>query len=288
MTTGAPSASVRNGRLRQARVVLVRPLARRDQQPGQQVLLLEGELLEEATAPSAGRRRTSWAGRCGPTGRRSTSPAGAARRRRRGRSRSCPTRRPAPGCPRRRRCCGRSRSGSGCPVNSPGTAGTRWSCRWPLATNTPSYVRSPPVRGRDDPAGGAGGAALVGHGDDRLDPDPEGDALVQAVRVGVRVQVGGDLVARREERVVGRHREARVARHVARGDEVQGLVVGVPVAADAVGRLEAVDLAAAREQGLEGGEAGGAGADDAVGRGGHAVLPVRAPVSGAGGARLSG
>ena len=51
---------------------------------------------------------------------------------------------------------------------------------------------------------------------------------------------------------------------VARRDQVQRLVVGVPVAADAVRPLEAVDREALPREYLHGGQAGGAGAYDAV------------------------
>ena len=82
--------------------------------------------------------------------------------------------------------------------------------------------------------------------------------------VGVRVQVGQHLVAGGEQRVVRRHREVVVAGHVARGDQVERVVVGVPVSADPVGLLKALDDPARLGQGLHGGQAGGAGADHAV------------------------
>ncbi len=84
-------------------------------------------------------------------------------------------------------------------------------------------------------------------------------------RVGrVAQQVVAHLVAARVQRIGGRHRVAGEPGAVTRRDQVQRLVAGVPLAADAVGRLEAVELEAGLVQGVDGREAGGAGADDAV------------------------
>jgi hypothetical protein len=105
----------------------------------------------------------------------------------------------------------------------------------------------------------AGG--LGGDGDDR---GVAGDQVVVAVVPRVGLDVGPDLVAPREVRVVGGHREALERGRVARGDQVQRLVVGVPVAADPIGLLEALDLVAGLAQLLQGRQPGRAGTDHAV------------------------
>jgi hypothetical protein len=88
--------------------------------------------------------------------------------------------------------------------------------------------------------------------------------LTEREVVGVRVEVGQHLVAGGEQRVVRRHREALVTGDVPRGDQVQCVVVGVPVAAHPVGLLETVDFAARLGQGFHGGQPGRAGADHAI------------------------
>ena len=81
---------------------------------------------------------------------------------------------------------------------------------------------------------------------------------------GEAQDVVAHLVAAREQRILRRHREAVEARRVARRDQVQALVVGVPVPADAVAALEAVDGKAFVAQHLKRAQPGGAGADQAV------------------------
>ena len=103
---------------------------------------------------------------------------------------------------------------------------------------------------------------------DRLDRGVEPDDLVVPVLAGVRLDVGAHLVAAREVGVLRRHREVLEEGRVARGDQVQRVVVGVPVPAHPIGLLVAVDLVARRPQLLQGGDAGRAGPDDAVA--GHA------------------
>ena len=67
------------------------------------------------------------------------------------------------------------------------------------------------------------------------------DLIAQAVRLGVRAEVRKDLRLAREVRVVLRHRELRVLRRVARGDDVRRVVDAVqPVPADIVVLLELV------------------------------------------------
>jgi hypothetical protein len=124
--------------------------------------------------------------------------------------------------------------------------------------------------GRDLPAVGG----LLGAGDARLEADPVAEAEV----VDVGVEVGGDLRVVREVRVGLRHREVRVLHPLARGVDVEMPVGGRhpvrvledPVAADAVARLVGVEGDPPLVQGLGGGDAGRAGADQAGGgQGGH-------------------
>ena len=93
------------------------------------------------------------------------------------------------------------------------------------------------VGGRDLPAGQA---ALVERSRGR-DRGVEPDLRAQVVVRGEFEDVVAHLVAAREQRILGGHREAVEARGVAGRDEVQALVVGVPMAADAIATLEAVD-----------------------------------------------
>ena len=112
----------------------------------------------------------------------------------------------------------------------------------------------------------------------------EADAVAEAEVVDVGVEVLGDLGVMRVVGVGPRHREVRVLHALARRVDVQrrvggGHPVGVaedPVAADAVGRLEAVERHAALVQRLGGGDAGRAGADHGgPGQLGHLVLGSR-------------
>ena len=71
--------------------------------------------------------------------------------------------------------------------------------------------------------------------------------------------------------VVGRHREVFEERRVPRGDQVERVIVGVPVPTHTIGLLVAVDLVARRAELLQGGDARRAGPDDAVA--GHGLVP---------------
>jgi hypothetical protein len=124
--------------------------------------------------------------------------------------------------------------------------------------------------------------ALPGTADGGL----EADAVAQAEVIDIRVEVLGDLRVVREVRIGLRHREVRVLHALARGVDVQVAVgrrhpVAVaedPIASDAIGGLEAVELDPALQQRLRGGNAGGAGTDDRGGgeRGHGAVDAQRA------------
>ena len=105
----------------------------------------------------------------------------------------------------------------------------------------------------------------------RRDRRVEADVRAQAVVRGEAEDVVAHLVAAREQRIVRRHREALEARRVARRDQVQALVVGVPVPADAVAALEAVDGKTFVEEHLQRAQPGGAGADQAVVASAHAA-----------------
>ncbi len=117
-------------------------------------------------------------------------------------------------------------------------------------------------RDRPHPVGAALGA---------LHPGREDDLVAEAEVVDVGVEVRGDVRVVREVRIPLRHREVAVLHPPPRGVDVQRAVggrhpVGVaedPVAADAVGLLEAVEGDAALVQRLRGGDPGRAGADDA-------------------------
>ena len=99
-----------------------------------------------------------------------------------------------------------------------------------------------------------------------LDAGVERDPLAQAEVVDVGVEVGRDLGVVREVRIVGRHREVRVGHPVAARVDVQRAVgrghpVGVaedPVAAHAVGLLEAVERDPALRERLDRGDPRGA------------------------------
>ena len=114
----------------------------------------------------------------------------------------------------------------------------------------------------------------VGAARGALDAGLEADAVADAEVVDVVVEVLRDVGVVGEVGIGLRHREVRVLHALARGVDVQRAVggghpVGVaphPVAADAVGLLVGGDVVAALGQGLDGGDAGGAGADDARGR----------------------
>jgi hypothetical protein len=92
----------------------------------------------------------------------------------------------------------------------------------------------------------------------------ERDFLAQAEGVGVVVLVRLELVAARVNRLVGRHGEAVEAGAAFRSDQVQGIVVGVPVTADVPGLLETVHVEAGVGHSLQGGKASGPGANDAI------------------------
>jgi len=62
------------------------------------------------------------------------------------------------------------------------------------------------------------------------------------VVMGVRLDVAPNLVPTRKVRVLLGHREALEVGHVARSDQVQRVVVGVPMSPDAIGLLKALDL----------------------------------------------
>jgi hypothetical protein len=110
----------------------------------------------------------------------------------------------------------------------------------------------------------------VGQALGALDAGVEADAVAHPEVVDVAVEVLGDLVVAREVGIRRRHREVRVLHPLARRVDVQVAVGGRhavlvaehPVAADAVGLLEALDVDAPLVEGLEGRDAGGPGADD--------------------------
>ena len=99
----------------------------------------------------------------------------------------------------------------------------------------------------------------------------EGDLLAKAEMVDVVFEVGRDLRVVGEVRVCLGHREVRVLHARSRGVDEQvaigrghAVLVGEhPVAADAVGLLQAVERDRTLVQRLGGGDTGGAGADDA-------------------------
>jgi hypothetical protein len=123
-------------------------------------------------------------------------------------------------------------------------------------------------RGDDPPPGGTDRCVTGGNGRHRLHLGVERDEGGESVVAGEGLDVAAHLVAAGEVGVLRRHREALERGGVPRGDEVQRVVVAVPVAADAAGALEAHDLVPGRAQLLDGGQAGGTGTDDAVA--GHA------------------
>src|SRR6266516_3998474 len=65
----------------------------------------------------------------------------------------------------------------------------------------------------------------------------EGDALVQAVVPSEAFQICPHLIPAGIDRIVGRHRIAGEARDITRRDQVQRVVVSVPVSTDTVGAL---------------------------------------------------
>ena len=110
----------------------------------------------------------------------------------------------------------------------------------------------------------------------------EPDVVAEAEVVDVVVEVLGDMGVVREVRIGLRHREVRVLHPVARGVDEQLPIGGRhavpvaedPVAADAVGGLEAGERDAALVERLGGGDPGRAGADDGgLGKGGHRGPP---------------
>jgi hypothetical protein len=100
----------------------------------------------------------------------------------------------------------------------------------------------------------------------RGDPRVECDQVIVTVVARVGLDIGADLVPPGKVRVVLRHREALERGHVPRGDQVQGLVVGMPVPADPAGLLKALGVVARLAELLEGGDARRASPDDAVAR----------------------
>jgi hypothetical protein len=80
---------------------------------------------------------------------------------------------------------------------------------------------------------------------------------------GEAQDVVAHLVAARKQRILRWHRIAVKAGRVARRNEMDGLVVAVPVAADAVGALEAFDGKTFVKQHLKRAQPGAAGADQA-------------------------
>ena len=73
-----------------------------------------------------------------------------------------------------------------------------------------------------------------------------------SVLPGVGLDVLADLVPARKMRVVRRHGEVLEVGHVPGRDQVEGFVIGVPVAADAAGLFEAVDVVARLAELLKG------------------------------------
>ena len=122
---------------------------------------------------------------------------------------------------------------------------------------------SHPVRGGHRPSGGTDGS-VSRQRLDAIDGRAEGDVATQVELIGEEVEVLQHLIAVGEERPVLGHGEALVAGHLTGGDQVERVVVVIPVPADGVGLLEAVDLMARIEHGLEGGKARRAGSNDAV------------------------
>src|SRR5512133_672719 len=70
---------------------------------------------------------------------------------------------------------------------------------------------------------------------DARDLGVEGDVAAQLESVREGLDVGAHLVSARVDREFRRHRETLEARYVARSDQMQRLVVGVPVPTDPVG-----------------------------------------------------
>jgi hypothetical protein len=81
---------------------------------------------------------------------------------------------------------------------------------------------------------------------------------------GEAEDVVAHLVAAREQRILRRHREALEARRVARRNQMQALVVGVPMASDVVTALEAVDGKTFVNEHLESAKSGRSSTDQAV------------------------
>lgn len=125
-------------------------------------------------------------------------------------------------------------------------------------------------RGGDPPSGGTDRPVGLDRGD-REDLGVEVDQVIVAVVACIGFDVRADLIAPRKVRVIGRHRKAFEEGHIARGDQVQRLVVGVPVPADPIGLLEALDVVTRLAHLLECGHTRCTGADDTVTR--HAIWP---------------
>ena len=189
-----------------------------------------------------------------------------ARHRRRGRSPSSRPRRRARARPRGRRCCGSGRV-QHAPGEAPRVVGHERVPEMPVGDDHAVVGAALAVGGRDLPAVEAVRAERPRRGDGRV----EADVRAQAVVGGEAQDVVAHLVAAREQRILRRHREPVEARRVARRDQVQALVVGVPVPADAIAALEAVDGESFVAQHLERAEPGGAGADHAVVASRHAA-----------------
>ena len=114
------------------------------------------------------------------------------------------------------------------------------------------------VGGLDLPSVTAGGAERR----DPLHAHAQAHVGAHAGLGGEALQVAAHLVTARIDRIARRHRIAGEAREVPGGDQVQGLVVGVPVAADALALLEAVERDPVPLEHLHRTQAGRAGADD--------------------------
>ena len=98
----------------------------------------------------------------------------------------------------------------------------------------------------------------------------EGDRISQTQPVGVGAQITTHLIAAREQRVHSGHRCADKPRGVPRRDQVQRLVVRVPVPTDLVRLLETVQIDSVRAQRRHRCQAGSPRTDHAV-----TGIPVR-------------
>ena len=223
------------------------------------------------TGRPAGRRGTSGRStrRAGGEVRR---PRDVARTRRRCPSRCCPSRARRRPCRRGSRCRGSRARAAGRPSNAslPGNA-RLGPARVPVVAvgdeqHVVARACTPASSVSSQPPSARSSARAIGVSKRILSRKPK--------RVDVGVEVRRDLRVVREVRVRPRHREVRELHAVARRVDVQVAVGGRhpvavaedPVAADAVGRLEAVERDPALVQRLGGRDPGRAGADDRGGR----------------------